>query len=259
MANPTESLVQNCKVALLDDALCLFAPDAETVQVLKRHAQQLASHAMQFGRNLCYLYEPGRERPYQIDATWIRNTSQSEPIEPAEPFPVDTPDPASSYAPSRIDPDASYDAVEDFVRGMKASGKIVTIMSMNDKDPSKNDLFLKVNDLQIQHRAGGWKMNEWVGTDAKSTVWVRSFDGTLPRAEGRPTGHNYYSELVGRIRSGETFIQDYFYLIDRPNRAGLWADLTDYHFVRDYGGCAIRIAVSDPQNSTLIESYEVAA
>lgn len=210
------------------------------------------------------LFFAGAEKFLKQSASHLKATIElfwegcAEPLRVEGAMPLEQPQ-VNSYGASRLSVDASYEAIEDFIRGQRAAGKIVTVMSMNDRNPAKNDLFLAVNDLQIQHRAGGWKMNDWIGTNAKSTVWVRSFDGTLPKVNSREAGHNYYQELIRRIKAGEHFIEGFEYLIDRPNNAGLWLDVTDYHFAANYGGTAIRIAVSAPQHSTLIEHYEAAS
>lgn len=225
------------------DGLRIIAPSKYAATCFKKGAKKLLREAA--GRlGVIEISWDGCSSPIRIASM---NQPGNNPRSVAE---------TSSYAPARIDPDASFDEIEDFIRGAKAAGKIVTVMSMNDRDPAKNDLFLRVNDLQIQHRAGGWTIADWVGTDAKSTVWIRSFDGSLPATSLREAGWNYYKELVNLLRSGERFIPGFEYLIDRPNQAGLWLDVTDYHFAEDYGGCAVRIAVSDPKNSTLIQAYD---
>lgn len=144
-----------------------------------------------------------------------------------------------SYGASRISPFAQYDAIEDFVRGQRANEKIVTVMSMG------SDRFLKVNDLQIRDRAGGWNMDDWIGTDAKR-LWIRSLRGTLPG------GVNYYQNLIDLVTT-DYYIPEFRYLIDRPNNGGLWEDFTTYHYAHDYGGVAVRIAVSTPGQSRQIE------
>lgn len=232
--------------------LTIYATDAELAEEFHIGAKDLLERSAQNMQSVIQIAWDGCKAPLKVGKSKAVKAS----IKPdREPQPVHQPAANDSYAADRISVSASYEEVEDFVRGQRQSGKIVTIMSMNDRNPALNDLFLKVNDLQIQHRAGGWKMNQWVGTNARATVWVRSFDGTLPAIASRESGWNYYQELIRLLRSGETYIPGFQYLIDRPNNAGLWLDLTNYHFVEDYGGTAIRIAVSDPKDSTLIEEY----
>lgn len=240
-------------VRVTAEAVELLVPDRATaMRYVREHCNMFARWAVENDRPYA-LVRAKCGKSFKIPSS----LAASGETDSNEPLTIKTSPIISSYAPARLSVDASYEAIQDFIAGQRAAGKIVTIMSMCDRDPAKNDLFLAVNDLQIQHRAGGWRMNDWIGTNAKSTVWVRSFDSTLPKAGSRPPGHNYYSELIRRIKSGEHFIQGFEYLIDRPNNAGLWLDVTDYHFASDFGGTAIRIAVSDPTNSTQVESYEV--
>lgn len=137
-----------------------------------------------------------------------------------------TPPIISSYAPNRIRPEASEEEVDDFIRGKKAEGLIVTITAM------KNDKCLKVNDLQAIDRGGGWDAQDWIGIDFK-TLWRDSFLRFKP---------NYYGDLVDRIAS-ERAIEGFYYHIRRPSGA-LAEYSTDYFFADHFLQGSVRIGVS---------------
>lgn len=108
----------------------------------------------------------------------------------------------SSYAPSNISSDASYEAVIDFIKGKKAEGLIVTVTSM------VSDKCLMVNDLQALDRGGGWTAQDWIGIDFK-TLWRDSFH------IGKT---NYYGQLIASIERDKT-IREFHYHIRRPSGA----------------------------------------
>lgn len=132
----------------------------------------------------------------------------------------------SSTGPSTIAPDASYEAIADFISGKRAEGLIVTITSM------VSDRCLVVNDLQILDRGGGWNIDNWVGLDFKN-LWRDSF------LAGRI---NYYAQLIQNLER-DRHIPEFHYQIRRP--AGELAEYSStYYLINDYCGVPVRIAVS---------------
>jgi|GEM_PF-972132 len=250
----TLSLLDDCEIGITSSSLCIHAPHFESAKALRQSFKWVAIQAQKLGRRDSLIYFPGCVKPYQVPAGMaitdqepdenegrdFQSQANNSPQSDSE-LSQESPQPTiESYGAARISPFAKYEAIEDFVRGQRAEGKIVTVMSMG------TDKFLKVNDLQIQERAGGWTMDDWVGTDAKQ-LWLRSLRGTLP---GRV---NYYQQLIDLVTT-DHYIPEYNYLIDRPNNGGLWEDVTTYHYAEDYGGVAVRIAISTPGQSRRVEA-----
>ena len=248
-----DSLLNECEIGFTASSFCIHAPTFKSAQELRKSFKWVAMQAQRLGRMDSLIYFPGCVRPYQVPAKMaiseqepdeskgcdFQSQANNAPQSDSESSQESSQPTIESYGAARISHFAKYEAIEDFVRGQRMEGKIVTIMSMG------TDKFLKVNDLQIQERAGGWSMDDWVGTDAKQ-LWLRSLRGTLP---GRV---NYYQRLIDLVTS-DHYIPEYNYLIDRPNNGGLWEDVTTYHYAEDYGGVAVRIAVSTPGQSRRVE------
>lgn len=132
----------------------------------------------------------------------------------------------SSQPSSRIAPDATYEAVLDFLKGKNLEGMVTTITTMG------TDKCLQVNDLQALDRGGGWTGADWVGIDFK-TLWRDSFK------VGNP---NYYGQLVERVER-DHFLPDFEYKIRRPSGA-LAEYSSTYYYIEDFLGVPVRIAVS---------------
>ena len=132
----------------------------------------------------------------------------------------------SSYAPSRITSDATYEAVLDFLKGKNLEGFVTTITAMG------TDKCLQVNDLQALDRGGGWTGADWVGIDFK-TLWRDSFK------KGSP---NYYGDLVERVER-DRVLPNFEYKIRRPSGA-LAEYSSTYHYVENFLGVPVRVAVS---------------
>ncbi len=142
----------------------------------------------------------------------------------------------SSYGASRIDPTADSEAVLDFVKGKKAEGLIVTVTGMH------SDKCLLVNDLQALDRGGGWTAQDWIGLDFKK-LWHDSF--LLGKT-------NYYGQLIAAVE-GDRYLPNFFYHIRRPSGA-LAEYSSSYHYVDNFLGAPVRIAVSTPGDWRIIES-----
>ncbi|NES07804.1 MAG: hypothetical protein F6K22_36460 [Okeania sp. SIO2F4] len=142
----------------------------------------------------------------------------------------------SSYAASRIDPTADSEAVLDFVKGKKAEGLIVTVTGMH------SDKCLLVNDLQALDRGGGWTAQDWIGIDFKK-LWHDSF------LVGKT---NYYGQLVEAVER-DRYLPNFFDHIRRPSGA-LAEYSSSYHYVDNFLGAPVRIAVSTPGDWRIIES-----
>jgi hypothetical protein len=232
-----QALIAGCAISDEDGTISIHPYNQTDFDQLKGRFRDLAKLAVERECSTALLHPPDGSRPYEIPSYFAINSgSLNEPSVPQDAPAIVT----SSYGASRISPNASYEAIEDFIRGRRLDGKIVTVMSMG------TDRFLKVNELQIRERAGGWTMEDWVGTDAKN-LWRRSLLGTLPG------GANYYQRLIHLV-TADHYIPEFVYLIDRPKNGGLWEDVTTYHYCHDYGGVAVRIAVSTPGQSRLVEA-----
>jgi hypothetical protein len=149
--------------------------------------------------------------------------------------PQELPPTLSSYAPSSIASDASYETVLDFVKGKKAQGLIVTITAMG------TDKCLLVNDLQALDRGGNWTAQDWIGIDFK-TLWRDSF---------QIGQHNYYGELVQRVEA-ERQLAEFLYRIRRPSGA-LAEYSSNYFYIENFLQRPARIAVSRPGDWRIVE------
>lgn len=147
----------------------------------------------------------------------------------------------SSYGPSMIAPDASFEAALDFIKGKKAEGLVVTITAMG------SDKCLLVNDLQALDRGGSWTAQDWIGIDFK-TLWRDSF---------RIGRHNYYGDLVQRIERDRQ-LTEFLYEIRRPSGA-LAAYSSNYFYLEDFLQGPVRIAVSRPGDWRIVEDGHLEA
>lgn len=224
-------------VRVTPEAVELLVPDQATaMRYVKEHCDMFARWAIE------------HDRPYALVKT-ERGKSFKIPSRLAVESGADLGDvpensaysPINSYAPSIITPDASYQAVMDFIMGKQAEGLIVTVMSMG------SDKFLFVNGAQVSDRGGD--AETWIGVDAKQLVWGRSLTGTLP---GRDKGINYYARLYELLES-DRHIPDWGYFVTRPN-GDLYRDVSSYFFIENYLGVAARIAISRVGDSELVES-----
>lgn len=186
-----------------------------------------------------YLVESARDIGKTIQLVWSGcsnpieiNYSQSEESDRV----IESSSQISSWGSETIRPSAEYEAVLDFVKGQKLDGNIVTITSMVD------DKCLMVNDLQALDRGGGWTAQNWIGIDFKK-LWIDSF--TLGR-------HNYYGELRDRIVADQR-LREFEYEIRRPSGA-LARYSSNYHYIENFLGGAVRIAVSRPGDWSIVEA-----
>lgn len=142
----------------------------------------------------------------------------------------------SSYAPSQIAFDASYEAIADFIRGQKGEGLIVTATSM------VSDKCLMINDLQVLDRGGGWTGDDWIGLDFKK-LWRDSFQiGRI----------NYYGSLIQGVER-DRHLPEFLYQIRRPSGA-LAEYSSTYHLVENFLGIPVRIAVSKTGDWRIVEA-----
>lgn len=245
-----ESLPTGCRVKPIGENLCIYAPSMEVFRLLKKSFRSIARLALNNQTIDAIIYPPEGDAPYVIPgylAFDINNlydpcaTSESELPSP-EPATnaTETREPISSYAPSRVRTNAGYEEITDFIRGWRAQNLIVTVTSM------VSDRCLMVNDLQILDRNGEqgqtWTIENWTGLDFK-TLWKDSF---------MPGRKNYYGDLVSRV-SSEHYIPGFEYAIRRPSGA-LGFYQTDYHYVENFAGVPVRIAISKPGDWRIVEN-----
>jgi hypothetical protein len=142
----------------------------------------------------------------------------------------------SSYGADRIRVSATYEEVSDFVRGQEAQGKIVTVMSHVAPYVDDSDWFLRVNDRQVEVRAGNWNVVRWTQTNSRQMIWTESFC---------PENPNYYGQIYQQLSGtgSSVCIPDFAYEVVQPD-GGFWFCRTTYHFVADYCGMPVRIGVS---------------
>nr|WP_290224039.1 hypothetical protein [Trichocoleus desertorum] len=204
------------------NGLRLVAPHASHATDLLRGAKQsLKSVATRLGVDL-----------------WICSDDQAEPIERIE---GSRHSPLSNYGPSKIAPNATYEAALDFIKGKKVEGLIVTITAM------VSDKCLLVNDLQALDRGGNWTAQDWIGIDFK-TLWRDSFQ--IGRC-------NYYGDLVRGIERDRQ-ITEFLYEIRRPSGA-LAAYSSNYFYLENFLQGPVRVAVSRPGDWQIIEDGHLEA
>jgi hypothetical protein len=131
--------------------------------------------------------------------------------------------------------DANYLKIEEFIGEMRQRGYIVTITDM------VSNRCLKVNDLQVQDRGGGWTGANWAGLNFLN-LWKDSF---------LAGNHNYFGELIELVGS-EWFIPNFEYLLRAPN-GDLRRYWSFYFYALDYLGTPVRICVSVPGNWDVVE------
>jgi hypothetical protein len=224
-----EYLPKGWKVTPTNRGLCILSTDMESAldfaKGAKAHLQRTASNI----RGLLEIRWDGCINPIRVTAQTeavVSNTG-TQPTKPSR---------ISSYAPIRVSPNATPDEVNDFIRGKKAEGLVVTITSM------VSDKCLSVNDLQVLDRGGGWTGDDWIGLDFKK-LWRDSF--RLGRT-------NYYGQLIETVERDKS-IPEFYYHIRRPSGA-LAEYSSSYHFVEEFLGIPARIAVSVPGDWAIIES-----
>ena len=208
----------------------LTSPDSNEAQYLINGGRERLKQTAEKLGTVIEVLTPGCDRPIAkfgkaIKATAASGEGNSESTMP-EP---------SSYGESRIESDVTYEAVSDFIKGKKAEGLIVTATSMI------NDKCLIVNDLQALDRGGGWTAQDWIGIDFK-TLWRDSFH------RGK---HNYYGDLLANVEA-DRFLPNFHYQIRRPSGALAEYNST-YHYVENFLGGPVRIAVSVPGEWQIIE------
>lgn len=203
--------------------LRLIAPNSEEGHLFFTGAARYLKMSAEALRATIELTWNGCNEPLRVEGV------QTEPAQP------------DSYGAAVIAPDASYQAVMDFIAGKQAEGLIVTVMGMG------SDKFFFVNGAQVQDRGGN--AETWIGVDAKSLVWSRSLTGTLP---GRDRGVNYYARLHELLERDKS-IPGFEYCVTRPD-GSLHRDTSTYFYLDNYLGVPARLAVSRVGDSELLEA-----
>ena len=201
----------------------------EAAAVVQSRLNEFAAWAQGCEKQYTEIRYQGSERGFRVLAS-MGEKPESKPIAPV-----------NSYGAARLSVNAGYAEVMDFIAGKQAEGLIVTVMSMG------TDRFLFVNGAQVSDRGGN--AETWIGTDAKSLVWMRSLMGTLP---GRDKGVNYYARLH-ELLERDRFIDRFEYCVTRPN-GDLHRDVSTYHYLDNYLGIPARVAVSRVGDSELVEA-----
>lgn len=204
----------------------IVAPSRQDAKdLIKGASQSLKQSADRLGAEIHILVE-GSDRPIRVIKS---STAQPQPND-RQPAPQ-----ISSYTPSSISPDASFEAVMDFIKGAEASGLVATVTAMG------SDRCLLVNSLQVSDRGGGWTGAEWHSLDFKK-LWRDSF------LNGN---ENYYGRLVELVQR-DRHIPSFQYLIRRPS-GSLARYESSYHLVNNFLGCLCRIAISKQGNWEIVE------